>query len=47
MDDSDLQDIVDFSAESLGVELKGWLDLTDRLVRVNIARHLAEDRPSD
>lgn len=35
------QDLVDNPIETLHVELKAWLDLTDQVVRAKIARHLA------
>ena len=39
--ESDVQDLIAVPRETLDVELKAWLDLTDRAVRANIARHLA------
>ena len=40
-DRPDLQDLVDNPPEVLDVELKDWMDLTDGVVRANIARHIA------
>ncbi len=37
----DLTDMVDNPRESLEIELKEWLDLSDRRHRANIARHIA------
>lgn len=39
--ESDLQDLIAVPRETLGIELKAWLDLTDKTVRANIARHVA------
>ncbi len=38
---SDLSDLVDFPSETLGVELKEWVDLTDRVVQSKLAKHIA------
>src|SRR5258708_166884 len=40
MADADLQDLVDNPIERLHVELKSWLDLKDKIVRANVARHI-------
>jgi hypothetical protein len=37
----DLQDLVDSPMETLAVEYKQWLDLTDSVNRANLARHIA------
>ncbi|MCE9523139.1 MAG: ATP-binding protein, partial [Alphaproteobacteria bacterium] len=37
----DPQDLVDNPAETLSVEHKQWLDLTDKGVRADLARHIA------
>lgn len=37
----DLQDLVDRPSEGLECELKEWLDLNDRVVKANLARHIA------
>ncbi len=37
----EIQDLVDNPIETLHVELKRWLDLTDQAVRAKTARHLA------
>ncbi len=37
----DLHDLVDNPRESLDIELKQWLDLTQNLNRANLARHIA------
>jgi len=39
--ESDLNDLVDYPVENLGVELKEWIDLTDGVARAKIARHVA------
>ena len=39
--ESDLQDLIAVPRETLGIELKAWLDPTDKTVRANIARHVA------
>jgi hypothetical protein len=39
--DTDLADYVDFPRETLDVELKQWIDLTDGVAKAKIARHLA------
>lgn len=39
--DSDLTDLVDFPRETLEVELKGWMDTSDKVARAKIARHIA------
>ena len=38
--DQDLQDLVDAPRETLSVEVKGSLDLTDQTARANLARHV-------
>ena len=38
---SDLSDLVENPREDLGIECKAWLDLTEKLQRAKIARHLA------
>lgn len=38
---AEIQDLVDNPVETLHVELKGWLDLTDNETRAKTARHLA------
>ncbi len=38
---SDLNDLIDVPRETLEIELKEWLDLSEPVVRANIARHLA------
>ena len=40
MEDDDLKDYVDNPQETLQVELKSWLDLTGKVTRANIARHI-------
>lgn len=40
-DRSDLTDIVDYPRETLEIELKEWVDLTDRVVQAKLAKHLA------
>lgn len=37
----DLTDLIEIPRETLEIELKEWLDLSEPLVRANIARHLA------
>jgi len=37
----DLNDLIEFPRENLEIELKEWLDLSESLVRANLARHLA------
>ncbi|WP_220475701.1 helix-turn-helix domain-containing protein [Sphingobium terrigena] len=38
---TDLSDLVDFPRETLDVELKGWLDLADRVAQAKLAKHIA------
>ena len=38
---SDINDLVEFPRETMEIELKEWLDLSEPLVRAKIARHLA------
>ena len=38
---SDLNDLIEIPRETLEIELKKWLDLSEPVVRANIARHLA------
>jgi hypothetical protein len=38
---AELQELVDAPNETLGVEYKSWLDLTNQEVRADIARHIA------
>lgn len=38
---NDLSDLVDSPRETLDVELKGWIDLADKVARAKIARHIA------
>ncbi len=38
---SDLNDLIEYPRETLEIELKGWLDLSEPIVRANIARHFA------
>ena len=40
MDHPQLQDLVDAPMERLDVEYKAWLDLDDREVQADLARHL-------
>ena len=40
MTNPELQDLVDAPRESLDVEYKAWLDLADRAVRADLAKHL-------
>ena len=37
----DLTDLVDNPRETMGIELKEWLDLTDNVAKAKLARHLA------
>lgn len=39
--ESDLADLVDVPRETLDIELKGWVDLDDKVARAKIACHLA------
>lgn len=41
MAETDLSDLVDSPRETLEVELKGWMDLSEPVVRANLARHAA------
>jgi hypothetical protein len=38
---ADLADLVDFPRETLDIELKGWMDLDNRLAQAKLARHIA------
>ena len=38
---SDLTDLVDFPRETLDVELKGWIDLGERVAQAKLAKHIA------
>ena len=38
---SDLNDLIEIPRETLEIELKEWLDLSEPVVRANIARHFA------
>jgi hypothetical protein len=40
MNGADLQDLVDNPRETLEIEVKGWLDLSNGEVRANLARHI-------
>src|ERR1700728_3025840 len=38
---NELQELIDNPSESLAVEYKCWLDLDDKTVKANVARHIA------
>lgn len=38
---SDLTDLVDYPRETVDIELKEWVDLTDRIAQAKLARHIA------
>ncbi|MDQ3082381.1 MAG: ATP-binding protein [Gemmatimonadota bacterium] len=38
---TDLTDLVDFPRETLEIELKQWIDLSDRVAQAKLARHIA------
>ncbi|MEI9852806.1 MAG: ATP-binding protein [Sphingomonas sp.] len=38
---SDLTDLVDYPRETLDIELKAWIDLSDKVAQAKLARHIA------
>ena len=38
---SDLADLVDYPRETLDIELKEWVNLTDRVAQSKLAKHIA------
>lgn len=41
VDQSDLQDLVDYPRETLEIELKEWVELTERVAQAKLAKHIA------